>query len=288
MTRPEIRRQFDAIVDFAEVETFLDTPVKRYSSGMYVRLAFAVAAHLNPEILIVDEVLAVGDAEFQKKCLGKMGDVAAGGRTVLFVSHNMVALRALCPGSIVLSKGQVVFSGRTSDAIRHSVNFGQHTSHPIVSHFRKITPHLDVVSARVNGSEVDTVDLASNDRVLTVDLVCRAHSPVLVELEARVVDEQGTPLAYFNPGYRDGRSHSGSGLFRICSTIQLPSIAKGRYLLDLRVTHPGIAVWADAPRAVRLNAEGSPTATGMTMDYRDFAFTLLDGNSRISAGLPEN
>src|SRR5579859_915879 len=96
MRRSEIRRQFDAIVDFAEVEKFLDTPVKRYSSGMYVRLAFAVAAHLDPEILIVDEVLAVGDAQFQNKCLGKMGEVARSGRTVLFVSHNMAAIRQLC------------------------------------------------------------------------------------------------------------------------------------------------------------------------------------------------
>ena len=95
MTKAEIRRKFDAIVDFAEIARFIDTPVKRYSSGMYVRLAFAVAAHLEPEILVIDEVLAVGDAAFQKKCLGKMGDVARLGRTILFVSHNMAAVRTL-------------------------------------------------------------------------------------------------------------------------------------------------------------------------------------------------
>ncbi len=100
MTREEVSRKFDEIVAFAEVEKFIDTPVKRYSSGMYVRLAFAVAAHLDPEILVVDEVLAVGDAEFQKKCLGKMGDVAKGGRTVLFVSHNMQAITRLCKHGI--------------------------------------------------------------------------------------------------------------------------------------------------------------------------------------------
>ena len=111
MRRREIRRQFDAIVDFAGVEKFLDTPVKRYSSGMYVRLAFAVAAHLNPEILIVDEVLAVGDAEFQKKCLGKMQDVAQSGRTVLFVSHNMGTLRALCSRGILMQKGSIRLEG---------------------------------------------------------------------------------------------------------------------------------------------------------------------------------
>src|SRR5262249_52431672 len=105
MTGAEIRRKFDDIVTFAEVEKFLDTPVKRYSSGMYVRLAFAVAAHLEPEILVVDEVLAVGDAEFQRKCLGKMGEVASGGRTVLFVSHNMGAVRQLCRNVVWLENG---------------------------------------------------------------------------------------------------------------------------------------------------------------------------------------
>ena len=106
MSRAEIKAKFDEIVAFAEVERFLDTPVKRYSSGMYVRLAFAVAAHLEPEILIVDEVLAVGDAEFQKKCLGKMHDVATGGRTILFVSHNMAAIRRLCTAACLLNNGQ--------------------------------------------------------------------------------------------------------------------------------------------------------------------------------------
>jgi lipopolysaccharide transport system ATP-binding protein len=107
MNRAEVRRKFDEIVDFSGVEQFIDTPVKRYSSGMYVRLAFAVAAHLEPEILIVDEVLAVGDAEFQKKCLGKMGDVAHGGRTVLFVSHNMGAVGQLCGSGILLENGKI-------------------------------------------------------------------------------------------------------------------------------------------------------------------------------------
>ena len=107
MSRAEIRARFDEIVAFADIERFLDTPVKRYSSGMYVRLAFAVAAHLNPEILLVDEVLAVGDAEFQKKCLGKMKDISRGGRTVFFVSHNMAAISALCEKAIWLLQGKV-------------------------------------------------------------------------------------------------------------------------------------------------------------------------------------
>jgi lipopolysaccharide transport system ATP-binding protein len=119
MSKVEIKRKFDEIVAFAEVEKFLDTPVKRYSSGMYVRLAFAVAAHLEPEILVVDEVLAVGDAQFQKKCLGKMGDVATKeGRTVLFVSHNMGTVQRLCKRAIVLNKGLVLQEGEANVCVK--------------------------------------------------------------------------------------------------------------------------------------------------------------------------
>lgn len=117
MGRSEIQRKFDEIVDFAEVRQFLDTPVKHYSSGMYVRLAFAVAAHLEPEILVVDEVLAVGDAPFQKKCLGKMEEVGRGGRTVLFVSHNMNAIEQLCTSALLLDKGRVHVQGRDVRAV---------------------------------------------------------------------------------------------------------------------------------------------------------------------------
>jgi lipopolysaccharide transport system ATP-binding protein len=126
MSRGEIRRKFDEIVDFAEVEQFLDTPVKRYSSGMYVRLAFSVAAHLEPEILIVDEVLAVGDALFQKKCLGKMEDVSKGGRTVLFVSHNMTAIQSLCNKGIFLNQGKLVEIGNAQNIILNYISTSQH------------------------------------------------------------------------------------------------------------------------------------------------------------------
>jgi lipopolysaccharide transport system ATP-binding protein len=117
MSKVEIKKKFDEIVAFAEIEKFLDTPVKRYSSGMYVRLAFAVAAHLEPEILLVDEVLAVGDAQFQKKCLGKMEEVGQEGRTVLFVSHNMAAIEQLCQNCILLDKGRIRYNGSKTEAI---------------------------------------------------------------------------------------------------------------------------------------------------------------------------
>jgi lipopolysaccharide transport system ATP-binding protein len=118
MRRAEILRKFDDIVEFAEVERFIDTPVKRYSSGMYLRLAFSVAAHLEPEVLVVDEVLAVGDASFQKKCLGKMGEVTREGRTVIFVSHNTAAIENLCRSALVLERGRIVHSGPVKEAVR--------------------------------------------------------------------------------------------------------------------------------------------------------------------------
>ncbi|HVM49398.1 MAG TPA: ABC transporter ATP-binding protein [Candidatus Acidoferrum sp.] len=124
MSRAEIRRKFDEIVAFSEIEKFLDTPVKRYSSGMYVRLAFAVAAHLEPEILVVDEVLAVGDAEFQKKCLGKMESAGSQGRTVLFVSHNMGVVRRLCRKSVLLEQGRLVAFGDTDEVISKYLSKG--------------------------------------------------------------------------------------------------------------------------------------------------------------------
>ena len=126
MSRAEIKHKFDEIVDFSGVEKFLDTPVKRFSSGMYVRLAFAVAAHLEPEILVVDEVLAVGDAEFQKKCLGKMKDVSKKeGRTVLFVSHNMAAVKSLCTRGIVLKQGGLDFNGNQFEAVQYYQNLNE-------------------------------------------------------------------------------------------------------------------------------------------------------------------
>jgi lipopolysaccharide transport system ATP-binding protein len=126
MSKAEIKGKFDEIVSFAEVERFLDTPVKRYSSGMYVRLAFAVAAHLEQEILVVDEVLAVGDADFQKKCLGKMQEVSQGGRTVLFVSHQMAAVQNLCRTGVLLARGRVVETGPIADIVKHYLTESSH------------------------------------------------------------------------------------------------------------------------------------------------------------------
>jgi len=179
MTQAEVKRKFDEIVAFSEVEHYLDTPVKRYSSGMYVRLAFAIAAHLEPEILVVDEVLAVGDAEFQKKCLGKMKDVAHEGRTVLFVSHNMSAIQRLCKRGIVLSYGETVFNGEASGAVGYylgSNSGNQQISWPQGDH----APGDDVV-------RLLAVRFVGQDGMVRSQFDVR--DPIVLEIEFEVLKE---------------------------------------------------------------------------------------------------
>jgi ABC-type polysaccharide/polyol phosphate transport system ATPase subunit len=194
MTRVEVRRKFDEIVAFAEVDKFLDTPVKRYSSGMHVRLAFAVAAHLDPEILIVDEVLAVGDAEFQKKCLGKMSEVAHGGRTVLFVSHNLASLTALCSRGIVLNKGHKQADKSLSEAIEEYLNSGQkdngrYDGVPNGKPFQIASAHIDSLSQ--SGIHVSGEPLRIRVRI-------RADRPIKQGcLSVQVTNHLNTPILHF-------------------------------------------------------------------------------------------
>jgi lipopolysaccharide transport system ATP-binding protein len=168
MKRTEIARKFDEIVAFAETEKFLDTPVKFYSSGMYTRLAFAVAAHLEPEILIVDEVLAVGDAQFQKKCMGKMGEVAKHGRTVLFVSHNMGALVNLCPRAIWLSSGKLALDGKSSEVVGAYIRSGRQDSGEVTWPDPVTAPGTDkvkILAVRVTSKGETTGDVDISDDV---------------------------------------------------------------------------------------------------------------------------
>lgn len=216
MKKVEIDRKFDEIVAFAEVEQFLDTPVKRYSSGMYVRLAFAVAAHLEPEILIVDEVLAVGDAQFQKKCLGKMQEVSTGeGRTVLFVSHNMSAVTELCQRAMMFRDGQLVNSGPTANVVDEYLQCGssdlKHYFEPNVDEDREAS----LLSAAVHDSSGDSVAVVRFGEPWSVTSSWEVRRPLpLASASLRVFDLSGRlilvsntvglPTAFFeNPGTRD-------------------------------------------------------------------------------------
>lgn len=178
MKRREVERKFDEIVSFAEVSRFLDTPVKRYSSGMYIRLAFAVAAHMEPEILIVDEVLAVGDGRFQRKCLDKMQDVGRQGRTVLFVSHNMPAITRLCPRTILLDAGRVIADGPSSQIV------GAYLSSGLGSTAVRVWPDLNTAPGN-DIVRLCAVRVCTEDRVLSAALDIRR--PIGIEMEYQVL-----------------------------------------------------------------------------------------------------
>ena len=211
MTKAEVRKKFDEIVAFSEIEKFIDTPVKRYSSGMYVRLAFAVAAHLDPEILVVDEVLAVGDAAFQKKCLGKMGDVAKEGRTVLFVSHNMGAVRTLCEKVALMRHGRLDSVGDpVSQIARYMDNYGSGVYAELWA--KRPRTELMVRSVRVWNQTTQSEWIAAGDHVrLEADYFCDIPDAQLVftftirsALGEKVL-HMDTGQVNFRPSFRVGR-----------------------------------------------------------------------------------
>lgn len=247
MRRAEIGRKFDEIVAFAEVEQFIDTPVKRYSSGMYLRLAFAVAAHLEPEVLLVDEVLAVGDAAFQKKCLGKMGDVTAEGRTVLFVSHNMAAVQSLCARAVWLRHGQVVESGPTRRVISRYLQAAQQSvteqSWPVADS----APGSDVVRLRRVAVVVDEgADGEDNAGGITTRTAFRLEFEywnlkpgARVNLSLHVYNEQGAMVFNALPTTEQewqGRAFP-VGLFRDVCHVPGDLLNDGTYRVELMVVH---------------------------------------------------
>jgi len=276
MSRAEIRKQFDAIVAFAEVEQFLDTPVKRYSSGMYVRLAFAVSAHLNPEILIVDEVLAVGDAQFQKKCLGKMGEVAKGGRTVLFVSHNMPAVVALCSRVVLIREGQLTREGVSQDVVRDYLEALHATSSVVPVGERQ--DRLGDGSIRVVDFRCGTRSIrgggfwrTGEDAFAELAYRCLPHRTfrnVEVALGIRKLDQ--TPLLYL--GTKVVRyvidSIHGSGSF-VCEIKRLP-LEPGRYSITAEIQQNGILVDLVRSAANVDVAEGDYYGTGVIWPYGGF------------------
>ena len=202
MSREEVKRKFDEIVGFAEIEQFVDTPVKRYSSGMYVRLAFAVAAHLESEILLVDEVLAVGDVEFQKKCLGKMGDVASKeGRTVLFVSHNMAAVNALCPSSMCLQGGKIRWLGSTNSVIENYLS-GTTNINSLAERSDRIGNGLvRIIELSILNSNGEMIDQAFSGQNITISIRYDIHSNEVINQAVCIIivkTSLGQPLFSLN------------------------------------------------------------------------------------------
>ncbi|MGI8437650.1 MAG: ABC transporter ATP-binding protein [Chthoniobacterales bacterium] len=259
MHRSEIKAKFDEIVAFAEVEKFLDTPVKRYSSGMYVRLAFAVAAHLEPEILVVDEVLAVGDAEFQKKCLGKMHEVARGGRTVLFVSHNMTAIQTLCTRGVLLQRGVVKRVAGTAEVVDAYLATSAATTRYVARNTGSASgnPHIAAV-------DLTQPRLTCNDVTLCAAVSIVSPRAQRAALDVRLKDRLHAPVAFGSLGTLNEMNllHLSEGETTVQLTIAIDTLASGSYLLSFDLTNPFVEIFDRAEDCVAFDVEQSAVGLG--------------------------
>ncbi|XCN73780.1 MAG: ABC transporter ATP-binding protein [Candidatus Electrothrix aestuarii] len=264
MSKQEIRSKLDEIIDFSGVESFVDTPVKRYSSGMYVRLAFAVAAHLEPEILIIDEVLAVGDAEFQKKCLGKMGNVAKEGRTVLFVSHNMNAVNNLCSDAVYLQDGSVVLRGEPTEVIDNYLSVGRDDEVTSVEFPEDDEKDFQVLSAGITVNGVEPPNgIIKVDQSFSVQLLYKIRKPLPGGFGTFTIRNQRDEVIFFSDN-RDGLGGETNaleqpGLVDMRVDIPLPLLVPGKYSLSMALAKQGTGAidwYRDVIRFELVDTEG--------------------------------
>ena len=256
MTKAEIARQFDAIVDFSGTEQFLDTPVKRYSSGMYVRLAFAVAAHLNPEILIIDEVLAVGDAEFQKKCLGKMQDVADSGRTVLFVSHNMGVVADLCHMAVLMVKGQIETIGEADQVVRSYLS--EQRNKDIGASGPRRTEHFQIEQVSCFARSPGEIIFPHDPLTISIDVTPLLESRD-VSIHLNIIDEDSRVLLGFD-GNDFGafvKNHPGSTV-RFTLLVPHCPLPPGTYSVDAYLKSNSNQIYEPVDQLVTFAVAESP------------------------------
>ena len=260
MTKAEIKSKFDEIVDFAGVAKYVDTPVKRYSSGMMVRLGFAIAAHLEPEILVVDEVLAVGDAEFQKKAIGKMQDVSKGeGRTVLFVSHNMAAVKSLCNRGVVLENGQTAYQGDIDDSLHYYLHSGsQYQGKKIIDAVIQHKPTIHIEKIMINGTENNQSVIPSAQHTLSLCIEGYTDEDLKTDVILILKNKSEIPLASLAEGYYRGKlDNISKGHFSINKIIKLPKfLSVGRLHCDLMMHLPRVEWHLQAPNCCCLDCEG--------------------------------
>lgn len=258
MARAEIKRKFDEIVSFAGVEKFLDTPVKRYSSGMYVRLAFAVAAHLESEILVIDEVLAVGDAEFQRKCIGKMEESAKSGRTVIFVSHNLASVRAFCNRALGLHNGQLVRAGETEEVLKWYLGSVSQNSNDALE-------FDDPKDGRPAFRSIKLLNpVVSYGDTMSVELVLSSKEPAVAAVEVELHDQRGAPLIHLSTALMNGSSLATGpeGKRHVLNIGPLP-LASGEYFLYFWLIRSFAEKYHVVPTPLRLVVEQSdPGSTG--------------------------
>ena len=283
MTKKEITRKLDEIVDFAGVERYLDTPVKRYSSGMTVRLGFAVAAFLEPEILVVDEVLTVGDAEFQKKAIGKMNDVAhSGGRTVLFVSHNMAAVKNLCTRGVVLQNGMLAFDGGTDEAVNFYLNSNLYIKRGLIKdHIDELAPFITVDKIEINGTPYTDSTITSNQEYIEILYEGTTTEPFKANVQLKFFNQSEMPMATYSEGiYKGIIEDVPVGKFSICRKIRLPRyISQGDYVLEFEVnarTKANLNRTLWAKRCANIHVDGSTEQFGFPLSARWEGFLGLD------------
>ena len=287
MTKAEIKSKFDEIVDFAGVAKYIDTPVKRYSSGMMVRLGFAIAAHLEPEILVVDEVLAVGDAEFQKKAIGKMQDVSKGeGRTVLFVSHNMAAIRSLCTRGVMLRNGTIDYIGSIPDTLEHYLKYddGKHYE-LIVNNIKWKKNTIKINNIEINNSKESYSLIKNGQEYLDILIEGISEEDMVYDIMMVFKSKEGIPFATYAKGhYMGDLKHASKGPFSIHKRIKLPEIlTKGIVNVDLFIHHPMVEYYFKAPGCCILECEGYQKGFGRTMNQDSCGLIgLEDTNSTLT------
>ena len=278
MTKAEINRKFDEIVDFSGVERYIDTPAKRYSSGMTVRLGFAIAAHLEPEILVVDEVLAVGDAEFQKKAIGKMQDVSRGeGRTVLFVSHNMAAIENLCNGSLVIENGKIIFNGGVKESIEYYLESNISETAKIMKGMQIYNSFLEILQIKVNGSESNHIIIDQEKNSIKLEINGTLTHELQMELEMFMFDMRGTLLAVYSPGHKSGivPVHK-AGAINLCYEFELPkNMSKGEFYFDIELNHPNVQNLMVIRRNLFVTSNGYVADSGFEFNYSNRGLLIL-------------
>lgn len=283
MTKAEIRGKLEEIVDFAEVGRYLDTPIKRYSSGMVVRLGFAIAAHLEPEILVVDEVLAVGDAEFQKKAIGKMQDVSKNsGRTVLFVSHNMTSVNRLCSRNIVLDGGKITFDGDVKSGIDFYLNNNNLLPDKIINSINYSNSDLSINSITVNGAEENFVKINSGQEILSIEVDGVLKATKKMSLHLLLFDKNRSVVASYHPSllYGDLKTYP-EGKFTIREKISLPdNLIKGEYSAQLSLAYPLVEHYLMLENAFKIEFEGVRTEISCELDYESAGVVLFRDANR--------
>jgi ABC-type polysaccharide/polyol phosphate transport system ATPase subunit len=242
MKHREIETKFDEIVSFSGVDKFLDTPLKHYSSGMQLRLAFAVAAFLEPEILIIDEVLAVGDAEFQKKCIGKMEDVSKSGRTILFVSHNLPSLKTICKRGILLEKGKII-ADQDIDTVVHQYTSAHIGTRNIMEGVRHLREGEKVNFLKINGMDHNKVVVSGNKLRIQTNITLTRKINFELQVHIKRDDEFLASYANFVKGNMQAYE---SGTYTLNYEIQLPEIRSGNYVLDVYFTEPFVTWFANS------------------------------------------